>query len=314
MKNPLKIALNILDRTPQSTKGQSLVEMTMTLPILLVMLLGLVEVGWLANNYLTLLDVTREAGRAGSTQDPLTWLSGDTRNYSRMDCESDGGTFNKYLGQNPPAYSFPGDTVKLNARGYGTGAEAVLGFYDSVACNAVVSILPLEFKDLIDDVVISVVTYAIVEDTGPSDLHAVITGRFPSNANECADDGRDPFAPAYLPAIQRDPFGYDTTIDERQRGYVFRGNHMEDGDCMGSQFNLSEIEDLLNRTTIFDDNSDITDDEIQYVPNNAIVIVEIYWEHEQLLGLPFFTWIADPIEIGVWSFFPVSAAEPTATP
>ena len=61
MRGRLRRLLAVLDGTPTGTRGQSLVELTLTLPILLVMLMGLTEIGWYANNYLTLLDVVREA-------------------------------------------------------------------------------------------------------------------------------------------------------------------------------------------------------------------------------------------------------------
>lgn len=308
MKNPLKTVITILDRKPNTEKGQSLVELTLTMPIFLVMLLGLVEVGWLANHYLTLIDVTREAGRVGSVRDPLEWNNGNTKNYQYLDCDVSNATFNKYGNDNPPITSWPGNRAALDAQGYtDSGFDPSFGYYDVIACNVLTSMLPLEFNDATDDVVISVITYAI---DGTS-LQARVTGRFPSNSNECGDDPRDPFAPGFVNELDSD--FHDFISDEGQRGFIFRGNREENG-CIGSQFNITEIEELLNRTTIFDDDSGIRAEEIRLVPNNAVVLVEIYWEHEQLLGLPFFEVIADDSVLSAWSFFPVSAAEPTATP
>jgi hypothetical protein len=44
-------------------RGQSMVEMALTLPILLLIMAGTLEVGWYFNTYLTLVDATREAAR-----------------------------------------------------------------------------------------------------------------------------------------------------------------------------------------------------------------------------------------------------------
>ena len=312
-RNPIRMAIAILDRTPSSAKGQSLVEMTLTLPIFLIMLLGLIEVGWIANNYLTLLDVSREAGRFGSTRDPLLVGEGEYNNFNRMDCDNEVTTFNKFRQQSPPFTDWPGQKALMESLGYAAFAEADLSFYDGIACTVVVSMQPMEFKDLRDDVVVSVFTYTVTQD-GSEQIY--VTGRFPAQSNECgADNGdtRDPFAPPNIPVGEQDPARRDVTDDEGQRGYLFRGNHISDG-CRGSEFSLTEIEDLLNRTTVFDDGRGITPDEVIEVPNNAVVLVEIFWIHEPLLGLPFFNIIGDETELHVWSFFPVSAAEPTATP
>jgi hypothetical protein len=50
-------------RPRRRERGQSLVEMALILPILLLMFIGVLEVGWALRGYLTLLNVTREAAR-----------------------------------------------------------------------------------------------------------------------------------------------------------------------------------------------------------------------------------------------------------
>ncbi|MCF6277266.1 MAG: pilus assembly protein [Anaerolineales bacterium] len=54
-----------------SHKAQSLVELAITLPLLLMMLSGLVEFGFMLNYYLSLNDVTRETARFFSNFDPF---------------------------------------------------------------------------------------------------------------------------------------------------------------------------------------------------------------------------------------------------
>ncbi|HUI88170.1 MAG TPA: TadE family protein [Anaerolineales bacterium] len=53
------------------SKGQSLVELTLTLPIILMLFSGMVEFGFMLNDYLSLLDATRYSARYYSTQTPL---------------------------------------------------------------------------------------------------------------------------------------------------------------------------------------------------------------------------------------------------
>jgi hypothetical protein len=52
-------------------RGQSLVEIAIALPVLLLLLSGMIEVGFMLNYYLSLLDSTREAARLYSNFDPF---------------------------------------------------------------------------------------------------------------------------------------------------------------------------------------------------------------------------------------------------
>jgi TadE-like protein len=71
----------ILDGTPaiygKRQAGQWVVESALLMPFLIILLAGLVEIGWSANNYLSRLDVTRAgARRAARLQDqhpPFFW-------------------------------------------------------------------------------------------------------------------------------------------------------------------------------------------------------------------------------------------------
>ena len=51
--------------------GQSLVEFTVLLPVLLIMISGLIEFGIMLNYYLDLIDAAREAARFASDADPI---------------------------------------------------------------------------------------------------------------------------------------------------------------------------------------------------------------------------------------------------
>jgi hypothetical protein len=52
-------------------RGQSLVEIAIALPILLILLSGMIELGFMLNYYLSLLDSTREAARLYSNFEPF---------------------------------------------------------------------------------------------------------------------------------------------------------------------------------------------------------------------------------------------------
>jgi hypothetical protein len=55
----------------RKTRAQSLVEFAITLPMLILLFAGLVELGFALNFYLSLLDATREAARYASNWDPF---------------------------------------------------------------------------------------------------------------------------------------------------------------------------------------------------------------------------------------------------
>ena len=51
-------------------QGQSLVEITLFIPIMLLMLIGFIEIGTFINDYITVTDTTRSAARYVSSQNP----------------------------------------------------------------------------------------------------------------------------------------------------------------------------------------------------------------------------------------------------
>lgn len=331
--------LAILDGEPAGARGQSLVELALTMPILLVMLLGLVEVGWFANNYMVLLDNVREAGRRGAVLDPIeNWLPDEENNYHRMDCEDTTQYFNSLRGEayssdpNPAAALLSGWPHKdLTPYGYSARTEGPYGFYDELACLIVNNMPPLEFKHADDDIVISVFSYAVLYRDDPARARVKVVGRYPPRANECSDEPYDPFDWRGGGALDSPPDGdatdpgemdhgsvsayYSDPGAENVRGYVFRGNHVvfdnpADGKpCIGSNFTTAEVEDMLNFPGA---SAAERAQKLAEMNKFGMVLVEMFWKHEQLLGLPWFNLgpLGDGPTIHVWTFFPVSGAEP----
>jgi hypothetical protein len=315
MRKTWKKALAVLDGTPTGMRGQSMVELAITMPIFLIMLVGLVEVGWFANNYLILTDVVRAAGRYGSIRDPLDWVEGEEFNHHRLDCDVadpakggwDGSTTFNIL---PPG-EFVTTPPPLGAPFY-TGVESEdYGYYDGVACAAIRNMAPLYFNEEEDDIVVSVISYVVINNCGSGSCVRV-AGRYPSKSNECGETV-EPFD------IDRDgiidPFEDSTYFDggvETTRGYVFRANQVpsDDAACIGSEFDLDWLENQLNLTLVKDDWSDISALEVGFAPNYGMVLVEMSWNSYQLLNLPIFSFVGNPLRIHVWGMFPVSAAEP----
>ena len=61
--------LSRMGRQNSQHKGQSFVELALILPLILILLIGMIEVGFYVFNYLTALDLTREAARFASVRD-----------------------------------------------------------------------------------------------------------------------------------------------------------------------------------------------------------------------------------------------------
>jgi hypothetical protein len=69
LQNQISSLMHRLHRS--SGKGQSLIELALVLPILILILLAIAEGALFMGRYLDLLDLTREAAREASTDDPF---------------------------------------------------------------------------------------------------------------------------------------------------------------------------------------------------------------------------------------------------
>jgi hypothetical protein len=63
-------------REKRKSVGQSLVEFTLMLPVLLMMISGVIELGFMLNFYLDLVDAAREVARSAADDDPVHDESG----------------------------------------------------------------------------------------------------------------------------------------------------------------------------------------------------------------------------------------------
>ena len=66
---------------PRKSRGQSLVEFAISLPVLLLLFSGLVEFGFALNYYLSLLDATRETARYWSNSTPFNQDGSDNMSF-----------------------------------------------------------------------------------------------------------------------------------------------------------------------------------------------------------------------------------------
>ncbi len=376
MRKIIKKILEILDGTPavygKRQRGQSVLELALVSPLLVILLAGMVEIGWFARNYLILLEVTRVGARTGTVQQnetsPAAWNEAGSVLPSMIDGY-------ETLPDVPTAEEWSYIYRNCNV----ADERAEIGFYNFLACIMQRSLDPLPFgrvqrialgadpdDDFVDEMVISAFAIQAVDPTHPvfgdppnanqidrTDVdwplgvaagpQAIVVGRWPASANECdyqengssypgggGKDGRDPFnwirdggrnlhPRVSVPASEREDRHYLEVEDidsgrERQRGFAWNGRHQIEGtSCFGSEWDISEIEDLANLQQF-----NLTTDQRRYVPSQGIVLVEMWWKHEsisQFVGLapvisPVFAILGTDTVIETWAAFPLPQVEP----
>lgn len=189
--------------------------MTLITPLLLIMFVGLVEIGWFAQNYLNLV----EAAKVGARRAPF--LNGEFSPQGWYEPASlapiPGLGFT--LSPSDPGYD---DNPRVVYRGMAGGPQSCdnilpdeYGFFNTITCTVVDSMDPLRIQlgNSKDDIVVSGFSIQKIkiganasDDIDPSDYSSatayevgsqvVVVGRWPSTANEC-----------YLWA-ERDPFDW----------------------------------------------------------------------------------------------------------
>jgi hypothetical protein len=395
MRNVLQKLIEILDGTPavygdqNRWRGQSVVELTLVTPILIVLLMGLAEIGWFANNYIILLEVTRVGARFGTSltdETPLIW-----NNDASRATKTGWGDFPPTIGGVNIDDYHNCTIVRQN------NISGLRGFYNHIACLMTQQMDPLKYdpNNGVDDIVISafsllaidpssLTTTRFLQDPGgttagqqPSNMFTnanpllntldsayatnkqmVVVGRYPTNANECTVDAnnnnkvweRDPFDYFQdskrdyqlqdLTAVPLDPAdgsnrnyveleGYDAPSyipytgaaaakQERQRGWALSGNHGITNvinpvsgakQCIGSDWTIKQMEAFMNVPDFT-----LLNTQRNTLPNQGVILVEMFWKHELLLKNPVFnpvwTILGNNTTISVWAAFPLSSTEP----
>lgn len=211
-----------------------MVELALVTPLLIILLAGLVEIGWFANNYMLLLDVTRSgARRATVLVDKQSPRAPDWRREFTY-VPHDYLTSNPETGESYLDYRMPygvGDSDVTRRRFRWDEATAATGacnptgterlFYNEVVCTMITSLEPLRLnrENYIDDIIISgfsveningarqplwlppMAMRPVAADTP----QMVVVGRYPAEANECDVTGSGGVY-SVSPREPRDPF------------------------------------------------------------------------------------------------------------
>lgn len=156
MHHRVQTIIDILDGKPRGFRGQSFIELALTMPVLVLMIMALAEIGFVANNYLILMDLVRESGRRGANLNPTLWNETQTRNYERLDCDNVAHIYN--FDNSLQAQATPRRLVRGPSAAFGYSnvydnpdpafhSDPPFGFFDAVVCQGAFSIAPLEFED-----------------------------------------------------------------------------------------------------------------------------------------------------------------------
>ena len=234
-------------RFSRKSVGQSFVELAIVLPLLLFLLIAFVEVGAVIYNYLSLLDVVREAARFAADRDPEV-LNGDMSNYPQSACE-----------------------------------DNALHYYLDTACVIIGSNFnqDITLDPATDDVAISIFTIDnnVVADRKPNDADGVWSLYADNWTKNC--DGTFKSNTPFFPQVSGSSWVSIATpttgpgTPTPGAGTIVPGGPTDKG----------------------------------------IVLVEVYYCHEQLLNLPLLSnLVPNPIPLHAFAVMPAPEAAPTATP
>lgn len=220
MRKFLKRIIDILDGVPAArpdrSRGQSLVEMTVITPLLLIMFVGMVEIGWFAQNYLNLV----EAAKVGARRAPFLNGVYSPQQWNEAASQPPIPELGFALTSGDPGYNDDPRVIYRGMAGIGPQSCETIdvdeyGFFNTIACTVVDAMDPLRLKlgNRKDDVVVSGFSIQRMKvisggsepyeidpsahgSTTPYETgsQVVVVGRWPSTANECYLWGeRDPF-------------------------------------------------------------------------------------------------------------------------
>jgi len=231
-------------RSKKKSAGQSFVELAIVLPVLLFLLIGFVEVGAIIYNYLSLMDVVREAARFAADRDPEV-LNGDMSSYPHSACLDD-----------------------------------ALHYYLDTACVIIGTNFnqDIDLDPATDDVAISIFTIDndVVVDRKPNDADGVWS-LYSDNWTKNCDGSLNSTTPFFPQGVGNAWVAYTPPT-------VGAGTPTVNIPAGG-------------------------------LSDKGIVLVEVYYCHEQILNLPLISdIIPNPVPLHAFAVMPAPKAAPTPTP
>lgn len=241
----MKELLNRIKPGPE--KGQSLVEMAITAPILIFMLIGVFEVGWALRGYLVLTNVSREITRFSVRQGYL--------DYSLKN-------------NNPPTHTTPAAvTVRYND---------VVTYVNTTLSDQI----PLIFTTGTTSSTL-IISHLVVDTGLPCTVDA--NGKPNCTCNDFTDSTKPNFYLTGANVLTYD----DLILHPGLRGYeYFYAQKFPYSSTKTTQFNYpTEAANLARQNNKF--NCDLLKKSAGTLPSSQnIIITELYYNQRQLLGFP----------------------------
>lgn len=273
-------------RPRQKSRGQSLLELALVLPVLILILLGLVETAIFIGRYLDALDLTREAARFGSIQnDPY---QNNMQLGEAFDCS------------NQEQFFFPYQVSCVFSPPTNDACRAA----NDPFCAGMNPYLHVDLTK--DDVLITVFT--VGQDATPQKKQ-IVTDMWPKpgadarfSGTSFVDEGGQ--TSLYWALSDHDPdTAHNANWSKDCKGNVVPGKI--------PYYSKTRVENIVSTTSL--NNPQGTP--VESPPLKGFVSVEFYYCYEQVLNLPIITaFIPNPLMIHVYTLMPLPAAAPTPTP
>lgn len=272
--------------TRKKSRGQSLVELALFLPVLLILLSGLVEFGFGLNQYINVVEATREGARFGVDGDPGNEPFKDDPARADRDLVAD---LSGYLVSDTTCQDDPSTPAV---------EETTRDYYGQIACIVQRAADPITLTPSNSDIIITVVrTYRDAQCDNPPPPP---TPTPDPNGVECQTEilpepyGFWPYMITQVPSGMSSTSPGDPTVAGRWQLY---------NSGLTTQFDRTRIQNYLSSTPIRSQSS------------AGVLIVETYYNYEMLLKLPWITqFVPDPILFYTYTIVPLPAAEPRPTP
>lgn len=259
-------------------RGQSLVELAIFLPILLMILGGLVEFGFAFNEYINVVEATREGARAGVDGDPAQ-RDLDTNGRSKTNCEDirDGS----------------GNLV----------SAATTDYYARIVCVIENAMEPVSLDPATsyDDIVITVVRVyrdPVCDETpAPTFTPTANPNPWPARCNPPTGVDILPDPLGLWPYTPAPPSAGSPGSNNAPGQWILYGNSV-------SRFNRTRLENYVDTNPI--------------PTGAGILVVETYYTFNLVLKLPWIQPFIDIEDDGIpfytYTIVPLPAGEPRATP
>ena len=86
------MVFKIFHRLKKSERGAAIIEFAIITPILIAMVIGIIEFGWIYSGYITLTGAAREGARLAARGESVGIIDTRTRNHAITFTENQGGT------------------------------------------------------------------------------------------------------------------------------------------------------------------------------------------------------------------------------